>query len=265
MSKILIHTRFLLQYGCFALVLILSQNIHAQESEDTIVVLDTLIEPSSGEYSEDTIYYFDKLTQIPPVQLRMVPDSLVDKLKQDDNFWYANIAPLKKKVKTAPDQPPVDPPFFRQAWFKSLLWVMIIGAFVAVVAWYLSLSNIRLFRKTPQNLQQADALDDLHDIFAINYEQEIEKALNAKNYRLTTRLLYLQTLKLLSEHGIIRYKAERTNSDYLAQLYGTSYYKDFFRLTRDFDYTWYGKFELSEAAFNTIQNDFRTFKNRLPQ
>jgi hypothetical protein len=74
---------------------------------------------------------------------------------------------------------------------------------------------------------------------------------------------YLRTLRDMSDKKIIDYTSERTNSDYLFQLSGTRYYKDFFRLTRDFEYTWYGKFNLSERDYGLVQNDFLEFKQQL--
>jgi hypothetical protein len=65
----------------------------------------------------------------------------------------------------------------------------------------------------------------------------------------------------MSEKGIIDYKQTRTNNDYVMQLYGTTYYKDFSKLTRHFEYTWYGQFPLSEEGFASMRNDFDTFKN----
>lgn len=101
------------------------------------------------------------------------------------------------------------------------------------------------------------------DIFEMNFEKEIQKAVAEKNFRLAVRLLYLRTLRDLSDKNLISYTHEKTNADYLFQLAGTSYYKSFFRLTRDFEYTWYGQFELSQENFSFIQNDFSSFKQQL--
>jgi hypothetical protein len=263
MNKPFNHNNSLFKYGWLALFVIMAGNIHAQEKEDTIILLDTLIDAPPAIASEDTVIHFDRVIYTPKVRLRSVPDSQVQILKKDDDFWYANILPAKKKQAKARDKQPDGLPFYRQPWFKTMLWIIIIGAFAAVVVWYLAVSNVRLFRKASPGIINAGNEDEHNDIFSINYDTEISKALNTKNHRLAIRLLYLQTLKILAEKGIIQYKAERTNSDYLWQLHGSTYYQDFFRLTRDFDYTWYGKFDVPDATFQTIHNDFITFKNRL--
>lgn len=254
----------LFKYCCMVMLVLLTSHIHAQEKYDTLKLLDTLIgAPPVERTNEDNIIYFDKITITPKIHLRNVPDSIVETLKKDPNFWYANTAPLKKKQAVTKQKEPAGLPFYRQPWFKTMLWIIIIAAFVAVVIWYLAVSNVRLFRKAATSMNGARQEEEDNDIFSINYDTEINKAINAKNYRLTIRLLYLQTLKMMTEKGIIQYKAEKTNSEYLWQLHGSNYYQDFACLTRDFDYTWYGKFEVSDAAFQTIHNDFTTFKNRI--
>jgi hypothetical protein len=101
------------------------------------------------------------------------------------------------------------------------------------------------------------------DIFTIDYKNELQKAVHNKDFRLGVRLMYLHVLRLMDERDVIDYKIEKTNSMYLLHLYGTSYYKDFFRLTRNFEYVWYGKFDISAPAFEVIRAEYATLKNRL--
>lgn len=213
--------------------------------------------------NNDSISYFDstKSGSFSPVVSRNISDSVIRKLKTDKDYWYANLAPEKKKELKAEEQP--DASIFQKQWFKTLIWMLIIGVFISVLIFYLASSNIRLFRKAPGKISSADDQLTEEDIYALNFEKEIRLAISNANYRLATRLLYLQTLKLLSEKDLIRFSHERTNNDYLFELMGTPYYRDFFRITRDFNYTWYGHFPLTEDSFNAIQNDFAHFKQQL--
>jgi hypothetical protein len=43
------------------------------------------------------------------------------------------------------------------------------------------------------------------------------------------------------------------------QLSPTKYYQDFFRITRNYEYSWYGKFEVNEDAYRIIRQDFEQF------
>src|SRR5690606_4231613 len=109
-----------------------------------------------------------------------------------------------------------------------------------------------------KKVKEAERADEEmpEDIFAINYQREIDKATAQRNYRLAVRLMFLRLLKSMSERNIIRYQQDKTNLDYLMQLHNTTYYKDFFRITRNYEYSWYGKFDVSEEAYRLIRKDF---------
>ena len=117
--------------------------------------------------------------------------------------------------------------------------------------------------KKPKPLEEQIDTALSEDIFAINYEQELQKAIANNNFRLGVRLLYLHILRIFADNGILQYKMEKTNSDYLAQLYNTTYYRNFFRLTRNFEYVWYGKFDISAEAFQMIQQDYKNLKEQV--
>jgi len=75
--------------------------------------------------------------------------------------------------------------------------------------------------------------------------------------------MFLQMLKTMSGKNIIQYKQDRTNFDYLLQLRDTKHYHDFFRLTRNYEYSWYGNFPVSDEAWQLIKNDFEKFNNTI--
>ncbi|HET7898391.1 MAG TPA: hypothetical protein VFL47_11985, partial [Flavisolibacter sp.] len=67
----------------------------------------------------------------------------------------------------------------------------------------------------------------------------------------------------LSDRRLIDYLHGRTNNDYVAQLSQSHYYRDFFRLTRNFEYTWYGQFIPSADVYSLLRSDFLTFQKNL--
>jgi hypothetical protein len=229
--------------------------------EDT-PVMDTVI--STVTATQDTASSFDRLDdKTSAVQTRTIPDSVLDKLHRDDDYWYANTIPDRQKKKDA--LKPKGESLFEKDWFANLVWFLIVGSFVAILIWFLASSNIQLFRRRAVVIEDQEEVLSEEDIFNLNYEKEIQKAVAAQNYRLAVRLWYLRILKEMADKNLIQYKHEKTNQDYLNQLYESAYYRDFFRLTRDFEYTWYGKFDLSAEAYTLIQNDFSAFKHQLPQ
>lgn len=220
------------------------------------VVEDEEVSAEENKSVINDIAEADKLA----VQSRHLDTTAVNKLKKDKAFWYVNEKPAEKKVKK---NTPSIGRVFNGKWFTFILWTIIIGSFLGILIWFLAASDVKFFTRKKKLLLVQEEEVDMENIFEINYEKEIEKAIAAGNFRLATRLLYLKLLKRMSEANIIQYKQGRTNSDYVLQLYGTAWYADFFRLTRNFEYAWYGEFRLSEDAFGVIRKDFTNFNQRI--
>lgn len=248
--------------------ILISVTVFSQQKDS--VVTDSVIAPAidsavnhdqeSDSASANKYNYYISLSQWgkeDSVQFRKIPDSVVDRMRTDEAFWYANNE--FKKVNQQSKQNSFWRWFAAQKWYKVVTWVVIIGGFIAVLITYLASSDTGIIRRRSKKIAKAIDEDGHENIFSINYPAEIEKAINAENYRTAIRLLFLRLLKTLSENQLIRYKEGGTNQDYLWQLRDKDFYKDFFRLTRNYEYTWYGHFDLSRELFARILNDFENF------
>jgi len=275
--------------GIFILALLLfSFQSYGQEEErrDTVIYDTTEVLEPPPEVQTDTEVstadekYFYKSGDTLSVQVRNIPTDVIKKMKEDKEFWYAN-ADLKnsktnekiirerrdgkngqkeKDEQALREQQQRDASFVplgQRSWFQTLLWIITIGAFAAVLIMYLTGSNVGLFRKKNVITNKETEEDfSTEDIFTINYQKEIDKAVSQGNFRLAIRLQFLRLLKNMSEKNIIGYKQDKTNHDYLMELHPTGYYNNFFRITRNYEYSWYGQFNVSEDAYKIIRNDF---------
>ncbi len=251
----------------------------AQEEEYTIepdplpdsVVIQEIEPIDVDEYDYDVpdnkVYFMERRLQLSgggpdSLKFRQVQDSIITNLKNDDVFWYVDYPFEKEKVEIKPSKERRS--FWDHPAVQTILWIVIVLGFVAFLAIYLSNSNVGIFRRADKALQQESSIDEIpEDIFQIEYEREISKAIQSSDYRLATRLLFLRLLKDLSKRGIIKYQQDKTNFDYILQLHGTQYYNDFFRLTRNYEYSWYGQFQVEKAEFDLIRKDFEKFENTL--
>ncbi len=254
------------------IVFFYSAPLQAQTDEDSTIMIteeakEDIADEEGDEDSDDKEYFLRKWEYAGDslsVQQKKLSDSLVKKMQADKNFWYANAEFEKQKKKEQQKNNTAYVPLGQRPWFQTLIWFLIIGGFAAFLLIYLSGSNIGLFRRKNVISTEGEEEGEItEDIFAINYQKEIDKAAMQGNYRLAVRLMYLRVLKNMSEKNIIQYKQDKTNLDYLMQLHPTKHYTNFFRVTRNYEYSWYGKFDVSEQAYLRISSEFEQFDNEL--
>lgn len=283
----------------FFLFLSMPDTVKAQQSEeeDTVTMNnDTtgILPPSAEEVKatdslhQENSYFIDRSDTL-SVQQRTIPGQEIRKMKEDGDFWYTDADIKRKKSKEQiayerehgqkgqkeKDEQALKEqqqqqnggytPLGQRSWFQTFLWVIILAVFVIGLVIYFGGSNVGLFRKKNVRLGSTGEEEISEDIFAINYQKEIDKAAAQGNYRLAIRLLFLRLLKNMSEKSIIVYKQDKTNFDYLGELHPTNYYTNFFRITRNYEYSWYGHFMVSEDVYKIIRRDFDQFDKELLQ
>ncbi len=143
----------------------------------------------------------------------------------------------------------------------SILLILAIMVIVFFVFKITGMDKDGLFGRSSKALQ-AYTLSQT-DIHQISFDDEIEKAINNGNYRLATRLQYLQALKKLSDKGYIEWRINKTNTDYLTEISAKSFNDMFTKLTFDFEYIWYGEKQVSKEQFLDIRRQFQQFNNQV--
>ena len=84
----------------------------------------------------------------------------------------------------------------------------------------------------------------------------INKAISEGNYRLAIRYHYLDALRKMDKQGNIDYSFDKTNQDYLAEIKSEELQHQFKRITRIYEYSWYGEFQVSAENFNLAESAF---------
>ncbi|HEU4717075.1 MAG TPA: hypothetical protein VFU15_04550, partial [Bacteroidia bacterium] len=120
-----------------------------------------------------------------------------------------------------------------------------------------------VFSGKKKTAEKIDAtLEDI-DIHAIDYEQEISRAVSVKDFRLAVRLWFLRTLKKMTDQELVRYSIDKTNSDYYYELSGTPYQENFSNVSRVYDFVWYGEFEIDENKYRDAETKFEQVNRQL--
>ncbi|UKJ08171.1 DUF4129 domain-containing protein [Solitalea lacus] len=141
-----------------------------------------------------------------------------------------------------------------------------IAIIVIVVVWViLKLMGVSMndlfYRKNAATEVPYETVNE--DVRLVDFDPLINQALDNRNYRLAVRLFYLKTLKELNKQRLINWKPEKTNSNYLNELSAIHLKDDFRQMTLQFEYVWYGEFELDEQAFLKIRQSFLAFNKQV--
>ena len=144
-------------------------------------------------------------------------------------------------------------------WTVISIAVIILVYFIIKIS---GMSNAGLFGKNNkgEKLAYSEMSEDIH---SIDFDNEIQKAIDEKNFRLAVRLLYLQSLKKLTDNGNINWQPNKTNLTYWQELGGSKYQQSFFDITRQFEYNWYGNRAATPEEFKLLRQTFNDFNSQL--
>ena len=198
-----------------------------------------------------------------PVTVRYPDKTHLRDLQTSHDYQYGNDAP-----------PPENPiaRFFSWLWsklgeffgseaYQNVWQYVVLAAIAGLVVYLLMKANVLdfLFPKKAQSsgLDYENVAENIHEI---DFDAAIDEAVTKHNYRLGVRLLYLQTLKRLTDAQRIAYKPDKTNRQYVYELANTPLQAHFEKLTRQFELVWYGDFPVNYAQFTAIQTEFEQFK-----
>jgi hypothetical protein len=150
--------------------------------------------------------------------------------------------------------------FFASPVTKYFFWILA-GVFIIFIIYKLFFAE-GFFQSSYAKSRVTVYDDEAGDLSkTADYGKLILQAVNGGNYRLAVRYHYLQSLQKLAAKGLIQFTTDKTNYQYVKELSGKAYKSEFASLTLNYEYAWYGEFEIDEALFNTIQNRFKQFNS----
>ncbi len=88
------------------------------------------------------------------------------------------------------------------------------------------------------------------------------KAKESGDYRSAVRFEFLGTLKKLNDQSLIYFSMDKTNNDYFNELPETMQLP-FLHLKSSYEITWYGNTNPGLTAYETIENQFQNFNQKI--
>lgn len=149
-------------------------------------------------------------------------------------------------------------------FWKPFFYFILIGSIILVILKLFGVELRAVFAREPASVELPYQIVE-ENIHELNLDELINEATERKNYRLAIRYLYLKLLKQLNDTGFIEWKQGKTNHMYAGDLRKSSMYKPFEYLTTQFEYTWYGEFEINAGAFEIVRSKFNEFGNNIPE
>jgi hypothetical protein len=232
------------------------------DGDDETLEDETVIENEDSIYKAH-LYYIDS-ANYPYLPINNLTDTL-NKLKNQEEYWYVN-AVFKDKTKknNVQNNNGFWSTFFASLAFRIIIWTLIIGVAITVLVLFFNENNISFFKRKSRNVNDASTNETKEEnIFETDFDKAIELAKNSNDFPLATRLHYLHILLLLHQQGKIIYSKEKTNFDYLVSLGNTNLYKDFAKATRNYEFVWYGDFELNKDQYFIIETVFLNLKKQI--
>jgi hypothetical protein len=199
-----------------------------------------------------------------PVVARQADPALWERLRTDRAYQYGHEVREEQGL-------------LAQLWLRFLRWLAewlydpsrkttrdwLTGLLVVAVAVFgvwkiLGMNSAALLGRRNAGLNVPYGLH-AENIHAINFEREISDALAAGQFRLAVRLHYLQTLKRLTDAGLIDWQPDKTNHAYALELRSSPLNSEFEGLTTQFERVWYGDFPLESGQFEGLRRQFVAF------
>jgi hypothetical protein len=148
-----------------------------------------------------------------------------------------------------------------QAVLIGLIIALVAGLFYMLMGQGLFLQNTSL-KPQGETFDIADIENNLHET---DLDRYLRQAIENGDYRMAVRIYYLNILKQYSLREIIKWKKDKTNTEYLTEVRRSESptYNDFRAVTLIFERVWYGEKPITAADYAQIKPHFEWLQANL--
>ncbi len=198
---------------------------------------------------------------------RKFDQARVDQLKNDDELTYS----IDKATVSLWDRfwrwvgRVINDLFYEtqsSSWGRFLVYVGMTALLVYVIMRLLKIDALKMFYgNAGKSAMKYTVLEE--NIHEMDFEKLIEEAKRHNDFRLAIRLIFLYSLKMLSDKQHIYWEPGKTNHDYLNELQSKELKNGLRDLNYYFEYSWYGNFTVNASLFNTVNNTFSMWRTKM--
>lgn len=236
------------------------------QEEEKKILYEEVTEEEKEEDVIDTSLNYNQLT---------VPPDSVTAWKNLKGFAYVkNLDSLLKAKKQAPKEAEKEKTYSQPSgggWLNAVLssnglqfflWTLAV-AFVMFVLYKLFLTDGAFRRKSAATNAKTAAVEEEVITGESDFDLLIKQALQQRNYRLAVRYQYLNTLHKLADKKLVELAADKTNYQYVREISNPAYQNEFAGLTLNYEYVWYGEFDIDENIYRSMNEKFNQLNTRL--
>lgn len=144
---------------------------------------------------------------------------------------------------------------------KAIAYTVIIA--IVLFLLYFVFRNIKInprSRFTPASYMRPDD----EDIQQMDLAGLLKQALANNNFKLAIRYYFLTVLKSLNDAGKIRWEKDKTNREYLSELFSSDFHYDEMRkLTRGYEEVWYGDHMFGDESLRGLISAFESMHSKI--
>lgn len=204
-------------------------------------------------------------------QLKLSPDSIQSWKKQKGFEYAAYLDSLLMDRQNIKQEKPNTEATSGPGWLERLLsssgtkiffWTLAV-LFILFILYRLFLGEALFKRKPALIIAPLPSVSKPDTDTASELDQRISQAQRNGSYRLAIRYQYLKTLKLLADNHYIEMAADKTNFQYVREMTVRKYQNDFAAVTLNYEYVWYGEFQIDENLYGRIVPLFSGFNQKI--
>lgn len=258
---------------------VLAQDTDSVEYAETEAgELEYVVDTTNSEYNYDE--YSDDGEEQPVTHALKAPEELSqtkqyqeEKLpvkKFDEKKWkkiigdtdYNEEPPEPEKEQKSDPREPMSFGNWNSDILRVIAYACIIGVILFIL--YAVTKNIKPGSPKRTITGETDASAHVENIEDLDVNSLLRKTIADGNFRLAIRLYFLGLLKELNAQGIISWKKDKTNHDYLSELSGKDFYYDEVRkLTLAYEQVWYGEHRLTTELYQQLFTEFENLHQKL--
>ncbi len=205
-----------------------------QQTDSSSVTVRTVDTQTLQEITSDPVFEYNELPEN--------PDSLLSRLQS----WVIQLLQY----------------LFQNPWAEVILKFVFFAIFAIVLIALINnilggnISSAFTSSKAGESFSLNISEQELSDT---NYNKLLEQARQEQRFSDAIRIMYLKSLQQLSEAGLITWKADKTNHDYLQELSNHPTKPHFSRLTYFYEFVEYGDFSLQKDGFTVAEEIYQKF------